>query len=317
MSKVDSFIGSTFQTPKGGVLTVVGDNGLKGNKKRYQLTCSICSLDGELFPELFESPKGNLVNGAIPCGCSKKPEWKPFQINIIVSRLCLESGYGYIGFPEGYKNHRSKFEYNCPIHGKQKASYQDFVNGDSRCHHCSGTKKKTLSESETIVKEICTKEGYGYLDFPEGYKNAYSKFEYLCPVHGKQIVSYDGFVNHNSRCPSCSTSGYQPSKPGYFYLFKYEKENHIPVYKYGITNRLTNTRSKEHIKGIKNVKSQLIYEWYFEDGTIPQSMERYIKNHYETGVSDWLTSGNTETVQAYDNNFEKEAGSIIMLSQME
>ncbi|UKM62723.1 hypothetical protein P19_0235 [Aeromonas phage P19] len=299
---VDDFIGQTFPTPKGGVLTVVGDNGLKGNKKRYQLTCSICSLDGELFPELFESHKGNLVNGAIPCGCSKKPEWKPFQINIIVSRLCLESGYGYIGFPEGYKNHRSKFEYNCPIHGKQKASYQDFVNGNSRCHHCSGTKKKTLSEAETIVKEICTKEGYGYLDFPEGYKNAYSKFEYLCPAHGKQIVSYDGFVNHNSRCPSCSTSGYQPSKPGHLYVTNWinNKKDTNEFFKIGITNFL-DQRIKQQARKTSYKPHQLIV-FKFEDGSIPQELERLTKPYRQDMehpiiTQDEFADGTTEILQ--------------------
>ena len=42
-SKEDDFIGTTFPTPKGGVLTVLYDNGLKKNKKKYILNCSICT----------------------------------------------------------------------------------------------------------------------------------------------------------------------------------------------------------------------------------------------------------------------------------
>lgn len=247
----DNFIGQTFPTPNGGVLTVVGVVGKSGSHKKYGLTCSICSEDKELFPELFESRKGSLVNGKVPCGCSKSPNWKPFQVEIIARRLCVDAGYEFLGFPEGYKNQRSKFEYNCPTHGKQK-------------------------------------------------------------------VSYNNFVNDGSRCPSCAVSGYDQSKPGYFYLFKYEKKDQdlIPVYKFGITNRLTKIRSNEHIAGIKGVKSKMIYEWYFDDGSIPKKMETYIKENYETGISNWLTSGNTETLSANDASFEVEAGNILMSQMM-
>ena len=139
---------------------------------------------------------------------------------------------------------------------------------------------------------------------------------YNCPVHGKQTASYIKFVNMGRRCPSCANHGYDQSKPGYFYLFRYELSSHIPVYKYGITNRLVKIRSKEHIAGIKGVKSKMIYEWYFNDGSIPKNMEKYIKENYETGISNWLTSGNTETVSANDDSFEVEAGNILMMSQM-
>lgn len=46
----DNFIGRTFTTPQGGVLTVVDDNKLKCKSKRYICTCSICSKDEELWP---------------------------------------------------------------------------------------------------------------------------------------------------------------------------------------------------------------------------------------------------------------------------
>lgn len=315
----DDFIGQTFPTPKGGVMTVVGVVGKSKNGiKIYSSTCSICSEDKELFPDLFESQKGNLVNGQVPCGCSKQPKWRPFQATIITRRLCVDAGYEFIGFPDGYRNQRSKFSYNCPVHGKQTVTYHSFVNNGTRCPSCSGNKKKTLEEAENIVKELCDVEGYEYIGFPEGYKNAFSKFSYNCPTHGKQTVSYDNFVNKGNRCPSCANHGYDQSKPGYFYLFKYEKkdQDQIPVYKFGITNRLVKIRSKEHIAGIKGVKSKMIYEWYFDDGSIPKIMEIYIKENYETGISNWLTSGNTETVSANDDSFEVEAGNILMMSQM-
>lgn len=51
--------------------------------------------------------------------------------------ICQEMGYEVIGFPEGYKNSRSRFEYICKIHGKQEISYRDFVNYGNRCPSCA------------------------------------------------------------------------------------------------------------------------------------------------------------------------------------
>jgi hypothetical protein len=59
-----------------GQIEVVGWSGNKDGKgdKLYILKCNKCSKDSELFGEgYFRSTKGNLVKGAVPCGCSKSP----------------------------------------------------------------------------------------------------------------------------------------------------------------------------------------------------------------------------------------------------
>ena len=68
---MDDFVNSKFTTPKGGVLIVKDDNGLKGNKKRYILECSVCSKDKKLWPYgSIYSSKSSILKGNIPCGCS-------------------------------------------------------------------------------------------------------------------------------------------------------------------------------------------------------------------------------------------------------
>lgn len=298
----DDFIGQTFPTPKCGVLTVVGVVGKSKNGiKIYTSTCSICSEDKELFPELFESRKVPLVNGSVPCGCSKKPVWKPFQVEIIVGRLCVEVGYEYLGFPDGYKNNRSKFEYNCPVHGKQKVSYDCFVNQGSRCPDC-GIESKRNPEAEAIVKELCEKEGYEYLGFPDGYKNCYSKFSYNCPVHGKQEVSYNAFVNSGSRCPSCAVFGYQPAKPGYLYVTNWTNYNKDTneFFKVGITNFLEQRIKQQACK--TSYKPHQLIVFKFEDGSIPPELERLTKPYRQDMSNPIITKeefydGTTEILQ--------------------
>jgi hypothetical protein len=48
---------------------------------------------------------------------------------------------------------------------------------------------------------------YNVAGFVDGYKNAYSRFEYVCKIHGKQNVSYNNFVNHGTRCGRIHESG--------------------------------------------------------------------------------------------------------------
>ena len=372
----DDFIGQTFPTPKCGVLTVVGVVGKSKNRiKIYSSTCSICHNDKELFPELFESQKSNLVNGNVPCGCSKRTNWKPFQVEIITRRLCVEAYYEFLGFPEGYKNKKSKFEYNCPIHGKQKVSYDSFVNNGTRCPSCgieSNKNKQRNSEAENIVKELCELEGYEYLGFPEGYKNnvskfeyncpihgkqtasykdfvnngtrcpscgidsqkdkqknpeaenivkelcdvedyeflcfpdgyknSHSKFEYSCPVHGKQKVSYASFVNHGSRCPSCANYGYQPAKPGYLYVTNWinnDKDTN-EFFKIGITNFLEQRIKQQACK--TSYKPHQLIVFKFLDGSIPPELERLTKPYRQDMEHPIITkeefyNGTTEILQ--------------------
>lgn len=59
---------------------------------------------------------------------------------------------------------------------------------------------------------------YDVIGFVNGYKCALkTRFEYLCPEHGKQNISYDSFVNGGSRCGGCAKdlgngNGYYPER---------------------------------------------------------------------------------------------------------
>lgn len=367
----DDFVGSVFSTPSGGKLTVVCISGLVGRHKKYGLVCSLCSEDKELYPKNFEMVKSNLVKGSIPCGCSKKPVYTQEQARVILTRLCVTKGYEFVGFPDGYKNTRSRFEYKCSEHGTVSSVYKDFVINDTGCPSCAKNKKITKQEMEEKLKNLCTSSGYefvgfpdGYVNtkskfeyicpyhgnivvecnsficghrckfcgvdnsskklinksydetikslcesygyefvgFPDGYKNAYSKFEFICKEHGNHITTYKSFVNHNTKCPGCSKSGYDPSKSGYFYIFKYKIVGLPLIYKFGITNRTPDERSYEHLMNIPKEEIEInenVLMRYYSNGRVPQNIESVIKSKYK-GVSDWLTSGNTETIYEMD-----------------
>lgn len=86
-------------TPRGGILNMVDSYRYKG-KKRFKVVCSVCSKDTELCPKPFDILSFELLKrGAIPCLCSKKPNYTQDQKLIILRRLCEEKGYKLINFP--------------------------------------------------------------------------------------------------------------------------------------------------------------------------------------------------------------------------
>ena len=80
----------------------------------------------------------NVINGGRGCpkcsGVYRPTEQEALQKCI---DICKEMDYDIIGFPCGYKNQKSRFEYICKIHGKQNVSYNKFVNSGNRCIGCA------------------------------------------------------------------------------------------------------------------------------------------------------------------------------------
>lgn len=78
----------------------------------------------------------NIGNGCPKCAGNARPtEQEALQKCV---DICKEMDYNAVGFVDGYKGaHKTRFEYICKIHGKQNASYHDFVNGGRRCGGCA------------------------------------------------------------------------------------------------------------------------------------------------------------------------------------
>ncbi|MFQ2597983.1 hypothetical protein ACK3Z9_03400 [Aeromonas caviae] len=101
--KAEEFIGSEFVTPKGGMLkvvNVVGNN--KWGHALFGCHCSICSLDKELYSELFVSRADHLREGKVPCGCASNPQHSEQQNIIRVQRKAKEKNIAFHGWSNEY-----------------------------------------------------------------------------------------------------------------------------------------------------------------------------------------------------------------------
>jgi hypothetical protein len=127
------FLGTEFPTPKGGVLRVVGVMDEKaGSGALFQIECNKCSSDSELFPEGFSSVKGSLLKGAVPCSCSKSPQWSETQQRIRVTRKATKKGYNFLGWAEEYKGIYTKLKLYNPAtdHTWESTNLNGFMNND-------------------------------------------------------------------------------------------------------------------------------------------------------------------------------------------
>lgn len=81
--------------------------------------------------------------------------------------ICKEMDYDAIGFVDGYKGvHKTRFKYNCKIHGKQNVRYSDFIHGGVRCVCCWKDRQKELGNGNGYYPERKNEQDYLYtLDF--------------------------------------------------------------------------------------------------------------------------------------------------------
>lgn len=215
IEKLEDFIG--WKSPDG-ELEVIAVHGKQGNNTTFKVTCTKCSKDSELFPDgYFVSTKSNLINGQKPCGCSMCPKWKPWQFLILAHRVAKDRFIVH-GFAEEFIDHKTKLNLECLKDGhKWTASTHNIINLGQGCPKCYGNAKPTEQEALQKCIDVCKEMNYDVVGFPEGYKNARSRFEYICKTHGKQKVSYNNFVNGRTRCGDCwkdtgNGNGYYPER---------------------------------------------------------------------------------------------------------
>ena len=237
------FIGTTFPTPKGGVLTVVGCCKEKwGRAALFRVECSICSVDVELFPEGFMSTKGNLVGGQIACGCTRKSQWNEEQYKVLVKRECEKRNYRFLDWGGKFHGHKTKLHLHNLSNGNtwDTTEVNYFLNQGSGCpvakHVNNGDRRR--KPYEDVVKQlrsVCASEGHTFVS-PLEYKNAKSIFKWLCHKGHSCKTSVTGFLQGH-RCKTCrdlntGINGFYKDRiheEDYLYIYKIKGQPYIKV----------------------------------------------------------------------------------------
>lgn len=199
--KAEDFIGWKSDDGK---LEVIGIAGKQGRTTIFKVTCTECYKDPELFPDgYFISTKGNLLKGQIPCGCSERPRWEPWQY-LILARRAAKGRFIVHGFAKEFKNSNTKLNLECLKDGHKWTASIHNVMSCYGCPKCSGNLKPTEQEALQRCIDICKEMCYDVIGFVNGYIGVHkTRFEYTCKIHGKQNISYNKFVNSGRRCKDC------------------------------------------------------------------------------------------------------------------
>lgn len=229
----DDFIGKMFPTPKGGVLTVVGHNGLKSGKKKYILECSICSRDEELWPYgSITSSKPNMNKRAIPCGCSVSVKWDERQQYLRVNRLAMEEGYTFIGWHGGFKGIKTYIDLYNPLTGNRwdTCKIESFLSGarDPALLKALFKEKKELPD-EYHINNFKKNKSLENLSFKKNKEltnsvGSYVFWDVTCPIcsndeYAKNVSGSDVFHSSTSQL----RAGYIPCRCSKSYQWRKEE----------------------------------------------------------------------------------------------
>lgn len=292
----DNFCGSTFQTPKGGILTVVGIAGKQGPNKLYASHCSICHMDEEMFPVLETSQRSNLERGFVPC--ASRYRWSDRQYRLRLTNLDYE-----IISQESINSARQKIKVRCKHDGYE---WEPFLNNLTSGKGCPKCKAKKLSELKrerdplTAIMNHCSTLDIKFLGFDSDYKNRNSRLNLKCNCGNVWNTSYLSFIDHGSGCPSCVKYGYSTNKSEVFYVVHW-KNGEREFLKYGITNRGKSRIVHQHSR--TEYAPTILYLSSFADGNVAANLEKAchkrrdeLYGHNYIVSKDEFSDGFTETM---------------------
>lgn len=199
-------------------------------------------------------------------------------------------GKGIVYRPiEPYNGSNTYIQHSCPS-GHIWNGRPDRILAGHGCNKCSSNVFKTHKqyEYELFKKEIDANP-------IENYAGANTPILHECINNHIWSVSPSSLLNRNRGCPTCSTSGFNISKPAILYLISFE-HNGVKYYKIGITNRTVYDRYSE--ESWEELKISVIWEVYFALGKDAKEKEKILLNKYSTFKVNTgaLKSGNTETI---------------------
>ncbi|AUR94295.1 hypothetical protein NVP1193O_164 [Vibrio phage 1.193.O._10N.286.52.C6] len=207
------FIGRTFPTPKGGVLTVTGLIERRGKVNIFEVKCNICSSDVELLPSPITATKGHLTSGRIPCGCSKSPQWSPDQNAIRFKRLLAEvSPHWKILNYKKTKGKNQTYTIHCKNcssdtemwpEGSIITSRSHVLEGKTSCG-CSVRTSWTKDQWKLRVSRTCAEVGYTFNGWKGRYRGSHTKISLYNPDTGNSwdTTTASSFVEGGRRDPA-------------------------------------------------------------------------------------------------------------------
>lgn len=208
---------------------------------------------------------------------------------------------------------KSEIAYSCPVCSEDEYTEAGVCNGVfitnsdkimKGIKSCRCSVKFNWKEPQRvyqILKRIDKEDlPYHSVSFKGGYRDSRSKFEYICELHGEQLVDCHGFLKTKVKCPSCSIYGYDKNLPANLYCVVWSSGNQSFV-KVGITNNPSEQRIHKQNRET-SFNPMVIKSYYHESGDFISNLEKEIKQTFKSGVisKELFPDGYTETFNLSD-----------------
>lgn len=189
-AKHHEWVGLTITTKRGTDLQVVSHNGKTGNHSKHLFCCPECAKDPVLFGNgCFWGSINHVLNGSIPCGCSKSPAWTEEQNRVRCQREANKKGLVFHGWAEKYRGKGTRIILCCQYHGRiGKATISTLVHQSHGCIEC----RYVSARKESISDRDAEKKYLHFCGYPEGAtlkrlgapgeKGKRDRFLVFCPV---------------------------------------------------------------------------------------------------------------------------------------
>lgn len=134
----DPWVGKTFETSTGGIVTTTGTTVYYDNKgkpfKKYRVYCEVCDKDTEMFPNGIQQTLSKLKNKNSGCLCSKSFKKSKEQYEVCFSR---NENFEVLERKDKYLS-TTKIDSLCKgCNSIQQKSAGNLANGTARCGNCS------------------------------------------------------------------------------------------------------------------------------------------------------------------------------------
>ena len=283
---MDSLCGTTI-----GNIEIIEPIGKQSNGcSVYSVKCKMCAMDPDLHGlAVYSSTKSRLLSGSVPCACSKNYRWSDEQQALRIMRL---------GKVQTVTVRNGTASCTCDKGHSWTASAKIMVNNRTGCPDCNTDRKSKSYQSDRdaavdLVSALCKSNSYvchGHDD----WIGSLTRIHLECANGHRWSPTYDNFVHTKTNCPGCAKSGYNPSIPGWFYVYVWEVGD-VKFFKYGITSNPKRRLNQQ--KMLTNCTPTQLACVQFNDGNIPIEIERYISSIHSPAVSkDVFPDGYTETL---------------------
>lgn len=184
-------------------------------------------------------------------------------------------------------DYKYKFRHIC---GYEWVSIARNIMKGNSCPRCS---KRVEYTFETLSEAISNKHNNSITlvdgQVISGIMKKYN-FRHIC---GHEWVARANNILHGKGCPVCASSGFNPDKPGVFYIL--EINGHSKFTGFGISNSYKSRKSR-HRRNLKNNNCSIMNELLISsNGSVIQELEQYVKQTLQCNNSD-IEGFKTESV---------------------